>query len=115
MHHLTKFISVLTICFLASVSCYANDEKNIPHNLVEMKWYEAKTNYNRIFDESIKARINEVACEQKLDHCDPTIKSSHYYPKAIEETKGRLKAAEKELYEKLSLEFNADNVGVQKD
>lgn len=115
MHHLTKFISVLTICFLASVNCYANGEKNIPHNLVEMNWYEAKTNYNRVISESAKAKENEVACEQKLDHCDQTIKISHHYPRAIAAANARLDAAEKELYEKMSLEFNVDNVGVQKD
>ena len=62
MHYVTNFISGLTICFLASVSCYANGEKNTPQNLVEMNWYEAKTNYNKVISESAKAKANEVAC-----------------------------------------------------
>ncbi|MBP6114881.1 MAG: hypothetical protein KA474_09280 [Acinetobacter sp.] len=116
MYPVTKVICGLAICFLASVSCYANNEQNTtPQNLVEMNWYEAKTNYNKVISESAKAKANEVACEQKLDHCDQTIKISRYYQKALAAAKARLDAAESKLYEKITLEFNAKYADVRKD
>lgn len=115
MHYLAKIINGLTICFLASVSCYAKDESSNAHNVIELKWYEAKNNYNRIIRESREAERNDSDCEKKLDSCDKDMKSYFYYPKALAAAKARLDAAESKLYEKMSLEFNADNVSVQKD
>ena len=115
VYPVTKIISGLTICFLTSVSCYANNEQNTSYGLVEKNWYAAKTYYKRIYSEYVKAKVNEMACEQKSDHCDQTMKSSHYYPKALADAKARLEAAESKLYEKMTLEFNAKNADVQKD
>ena len=115
MHYLTKIINGITICFLASVNCYAKDEPSNAHNVIEFKWYEAKNNYNRIIRESREAKRNDSDCEEKLDSCDKDMKSYLYYRKPLAAAKARLDAAESKIYEKMSLEFDADNVGVQKD
>lgn len=115
MHYLTKIINGLTICFLVSVNCYAKDEPSNANNVIEFKWYEAKNIYNKIIRESREAKRNDSDCDKKLDSCDKHMKSSLYYPKALADANARLDAAESKLYEKMSLEFNADNIGVQKD
>lgn len=115
MYPVTKFFSGIAICFLASLNCYANDRNYIEENNVEITWYEAKNNYNRIFSESVKARHNEVACEQKLDYCDKNIKSAYYYPKALAAAKARLEVAEKRLYDEISSELNTYNNDLKMD